>query len=526
MDETKVLGTLYIPRICFQKVSFLNHRLPAKRNYELMLRLSQYFTVDSLDASNLNTLDLSTFIKIDSENTLNSVDALKTDCYILSRYKKFLLEENIFDEATSSILETANSLGCQDEILTFLSGMLQEDDTYLYYYLGSQPFLIYTGCDVCYHILDVFAEQLSNALQRQYQVVEFFDLSKEDFTEAYRFVNKKYQAVIGVQSFMFSVKLIDDVTFLHDRIIGPKFNFLFDHPIRFRQHLEHTPKNLTIFSVDRDYATFAQQYYHVPALFFPPGGIINNLPEPSECKYDISFIGTNNNNACNIFDSLHKMERSKRFLVNRLWLILRRHPDYTAEKALTLALNFYHIKLDDNAFLALYFELRKYTFYISGYYRDKILKSLLDANLKVDVFGSSWRYSKLRSYPNFCWHENDLTTDECLQVWRDSKLSLNIMSWHKNSITERIINIMLQHSVCLTERNPYLEEHFINQQDLIYYDLLHLEQLPILVRELLNNSSMQKEIACSGYQKALAHHTWDCRAKELIEDILIKDTAN
>ena len=90
------------------------------------------------------------------------------------------------------------------------------------------------------------------------------------------------------------------------------------------------------------------------------------------------------------------------------------------------------------------------------------------------------------------------------------------MSWHKDGITERILNSMLQKAVMLTERNPYMEEHFKDGEEVVLYDLAHLEKLPELVVSLLESEKRRAAIAERGYQKALASHTWNCRAEELI----------
>ena len=61
------------------------------------------------------------------------------------------------------------------------------------------------------------------------------------------------------------------------------------------------------------------------------------------------------------------------------------------------------------------------------------------------------------------------------------------MTWHKDAITERILNAMLQKAAVLTERNPYMEEHFSDGKDVLLYDLDQLSALPELVRSALSD---------------------------------------
>lgn len=514
LDETLIQGMAYIPRTCFQKVSAPNRHLPAKQQYELILRLAEVFPVCLTDTA---PEEPSNYILYPISASVLDKAALQTDCYILARYKKLLLQEHLFDAAINSILQQAQQLRSHDYFITYLENMIKEQDDYKYFYQGSQPFLIYTGYTLCYNILSVFAYALGAALQQMGFLVEYFDLSQEDFTAASRFAGHSYQAIIGMQTYMFSVRLQNN-DLLHDKIDGPKFNFLFDHPVWFQQHLMSTPENLTILTLDRNYQTFLQRYYSVKAYFLPPGGIAKPFVEP-ERFYDVTFIGSYLNNSQDVFVKLRLLDRPMRFLVNRYLLITRKNPHLPAEKALALALEYYGCQLDDDEFLALFRNLRTFVLYITYYYRYLILKKLVDSGIRVDVFGHTWKNCPLRANPNLVWHEADLSTDECLDVWQHSKLALNIMAWHKNAITERIVNSMLQKAVVLTERNPYLEEQFEDNVDIAFYDLAHIDRLPAMVKALLDQPQKRQSIAQSGYEKALAHHTWNCRAKELLECI-------
>ena len=520
LDETLIEGDIYVSQDCFSNISTLNRRLPAKQLYELVLRLAEEFPVYS---TGYPPQPATSFQLFSSEEMPPAINGIKADCYIAARYKKILLEQHLFDPAIESIIEQASVNGCRDEILSYLSGMLQEDSAYQYMYLGSQPFLIYTGAAICYNILNVFAEELGNALRGQGYPVEYFDLSTEDFTEAFRFIGKKYQAVIGFQSYMFSVRLNDNNIFLHDKITGPKYNFVFDHPALFKQHLKKVPQHLTIFTPDRNYAAFAREHYPVHARFFPPAGIYSPYTEKNTRDYDLVFIGSYCELSQEMKQCLNSLDRPKRFFVNRLWLIMRKSPSLTFEEILAHTLRHYQITATENEFLEWLYELQNYFLFMVFYFRKKILKTLIDSGIQVNVFGRSWQYCPLRKHPNFIWHNKDLTTKECLSVWQRTKISLNIMSWHKDAITERILNSMLQGCAVVTEENPYMKEAFLPNREVVLYQLSHLDALPRLITSLLRNPDKLRSISKQGYEKARQNHTWNCRAKELLA-IVEEDT--
>lgn len=520
LDETLTIGTVYIPYSCFQKTSALNRRLPAKQIYELLLRLALIFPVL---LSSQAPDDADACLVLDSQENAQNEAGLQTDCYIAARYKKILLEQNLFDMAAESILTLADRLGCQGRIISFLEDMLKEQNAYCYFLQGSQPFLIYLGDNACYNILTTFACSLGSALQRKGYCVEYFDTSKEEIAAVTKYAGRHFQAVIGMQSFMFSVRLTDE-SFVNDQIHGPKYNFIFDHPVWLPNHLKETPKNLTVFTLDRNYAAYAKQYYALNARFLPPGGIVKQ-PAMQERVYDVAFIGSYLNNAHDVFRQLKSFDRPMRLLINRLWTNMRRHPELPAEDSLSLALQYYGKVLSDTEFMALFHDLRTFILYISYRYRYRLIETLVHAGIKIDVFGASWEFCPLRENPNLIWHKDDLSTDECLSVWQQSKIALNIMSWHKDAITERILNSMLQKAAVLTERNPYLETQFQNGKDILFYQLSHLDALAGLIHSWLSSPGKLAEIGERGYQKALQCHTWDCRAAELLQ-IAQQDSAS
>jgi len=137
------------------------------------------------------------------------------------------------------------------------------------------------------------------------------------------------------------VKLNNGMGFLHDKISGPKYNFLFDHPSRFENHLKDVPKQLTLLTVDRNYAAYARKTYPVDAIFFPPGGIRTSF-EPQERIYDVTFIGSYFDNFSFVLELFSEFDRKERFLANRFWLIMKKNPSLPAERALSLALDHYH----------------------------------------------------------------------------------------------------------------------------------------------------------------------------------------
>lgn len=101
-----------------------------------------------------------------------------------------------------------------------------------------------------------------------------------------------------------------------------------------------------------------------------------------------------------------------------------------------------------------------------------------------------------------------------------SKLSLNIMSWHKGGFTERMANIMLAGAVLVTDDTTYLMGKYTDE-DLLTFSLEEREKLPDKIKYLFDHEEYRKIIAQNGKQKTLLLNTWDKRAEQFL-DILDK----
>ena len=90
------------------------------------------------------------------------------------------------------------------------------------------------------------------------------------------------------------------------------------------------------------------------------------------------------------------------------------------------------------------------------------------------------------------------------------------MSWHKDGFTERVANIMLARTVLLTDRTRYLEENYVDGEELLLFSLDELEKLPGIITDALRRNDRLEQIAEKGYQKTLHEHTWKRETEKLL----------
>ena len=149
---------------------------------------------------------------------------------------------------------------------------------------------------------------------------------------------------------------------------------------------------------------------------------------------------------------------------------------------------------------------------IRNYYRKKIVNIITASGIRLHVFGSTW--SAFGEKENLCIHP-DISVEESLEVFSRAKISLNIMSWHKDGFTERMANAMLNKALCLTEDSPYIRE---NLSDCIAtYRLDALEELPALINSYLNDDELLSKTVSTAFIKASKNYTWTVLANRLIE---------
>ena len=517
LDEKLCVGALAVPRSWIFQAGGRNYRLKAKQKYELLLRIASehgFALEDYWDNSGHLEGDYVVLEDNIDEVAENATEAIKTDCYLIGKYSAILQQSGFFEAAVSTVLEQAKKLQIEEEIIGYLEEMLCHGREYDLLEEAVAPVLIYKGTEVCNNILNVFAEQLGEVLEKKGWRVEFFNGQKDPLEKLVGYMGRHFKAIIGIQTYLFGVKLADEVTYLHQQMRGPKFHLILDHPIWLKQQLTHDYTDFYVLTHDRNYMHFVQNYYKKNAIHFPIPGIENkNLP--CEKLYDFSFVGSIGNYKEQLH-TIRQMDKQDRYLANHMLLVMRKNTHLSAEQAFEQAYNGVFGMNEKKERLDAFYRIRSVIYLIMDYYRYQILKTILDSGIKLDVFGDFWKDSLVGDHPNLICHPS-VSVEESLAIFAQSKLSLNVMSWHKDGYTERIANIMLGKAVLVTDETTYLMEQYQNEKELVMFSLDKLEELPKQIKQILDDELLQKQIAEAGYQKTKEQHTWEKRAEDLID---------
>ena len=294
--------------------------------------------------------------------------------------------------------------------------------------------------------------------------------------------------------------------------------YLMDHPMIHYDRLMNQYPDIFVLSPDRDHVRFLDQFMkHIYAeAFLPHGGCKSGESIPyTDRRYDITFMGSYSRPEDNYkkFDRYPpKMAALMRDTAQRML----NTPDMTIENALLQSLKAEGILPKEEEFVQTLSEFREVDRYVRSYFRDQVIRVLVDNGITVDVFGDGWErfitdHEKcLRIHPAVGYEKS-------LNIVSDSKISLNIMPWFKDGSHDRVFSAMLCGAVCLTDSSRYLNEELREEENVFFYSLRGLKYLPMKVRRILRDTEESAKIAENGRQLAMQRHTWDSRAEEVME---------
>lgn len=426
--------------------------------------------------------------------------------FVIAMCQNELRENGIFDEVISRRLQEANSYGVGDLFALQMESYLKTNKF-------KKPILILNGVSECQGALDSFALRFGEALRREGAGVIFAtgDGAAEDINDL---LLKPLSAVVGFQSMLFG-KELSGGGYFGNAIRAPKFQFLFDHPIYLTKELEKEVANVYVLSQDETYAVYVnEKLKHVAGAYhFPPAGIEMVYDVPKKKTMDLSFIGTyyDYRNQLDMMDTLPKNYRE---ISNRFYERQKAHPNERAEEALQVVLDDMGFETTEDEFVKCLFAMGHAVRALMYYYREKVVETLLNGGVTVDVYSDSWKSAPFATHENLRIHDA-VDFEDSLRVMAQSKMSLNVMSWHKGGMTERLNNAMLNKSLCVTDQTTYIKREFSNE--MLQFDLEDFSDLPKRVKTLLEDDAAREEMVRRAYEKAIATQTWECRAKEFLQ---------
>lgn len=376
--------------------------------------------------------------------------------------------------------------------------------------------LFYGTDNICYGTLNFFTSKIEEALQKY--GVDTEKIFKLDET----ILTRHYDAFIGFNTTLPSIQMPDG-SYVMDFYECPFFNIIVDPPYYHNNALNSHMNNLHCIFLDKGHVDYCNQYYS-PCKSVEMGyllGPIGNEVPYRERKIDVLFTGglyDFENIKDQYLDELTSVELRKLFL----YLIEcgKRYPEKTTVESVRTWIDHYNYEISSGDFNLIMGTIGlKAEYYLRGYYREQIVRTLLREGVKIHIAGSGWEKLAVEEmYKDNLVLMGSLDMQQTGDITSDSKILINVMPWFKDGIHDRILTAMHNGTVCVSDSSSYIDSRFENMENIVLYDLKQIDEVPNKVKWLLNNIDQAEKIAQAGKRKVSLEYTWD----RLVLDDIIK----
>ncbi len=486
-----------------------NGSIDCGEDYELALRICDY------------SLGLEVVFNDENADIPVYQEDYYTDAYIVSKYAAKLQKQGLFDLVFQKKYNESIDYGIKDYFVSNMETFMSKGTEYEKIDEVTRPVLVFSEKGSCNGALHHFAKEFANALRECGQNVYIYTVEADEQSRNIDEIMKaitmhSYRAAVEFQAGIFTAQLASG-ELVGNVLKCPKFMYEFDHPLYISWHFMLPIKDYYVLSQDEIYAEYVREHFpNVKCAWHMPlaGEQMKALPK----EYDLTFVAAYNNYR-NCLSAIREMQAEDRKIALAMLRILKNNPDLTAEAALTAALEKLSISVcDKRAFTVMLHRMREVVHTVTFYYREKVVHTLVLSGIKIHVFSDTWKKCPFADNSYLVIH-SDVPYEEGIRIIAQSRVTLNVMSWHKGGMTERVANAMLNKAVCVTDKTSYIERHFADGRDIVMFALSNIELLPARIKELL---SMEGRLRCSdiaeaAYKKALASHTWSEVAKAFME---------
>lgn len=387
------------------------------------------------------------------------------------------------------------------DVFMRMFGRLTSDPKYFNRLLrNTAPIYMIAGDDLCYGLLNHFSNELTRIFIKKGQAVMTTDGRYAPFASLNEIKDIPVKAFTGFQA----GALFKD---FFQRIETPKFQFWFDDPAFFNDLFQNLNDTSYMLCQDGNHADFLKRRYGIAHAYqLAPGAEAAPVPDFSGRELDIIFIGT--------FKNPPQLETDD-LIANELYEYMCSHTYMTYEQSFDAVIEANGLQLEHEAYINILYCYAPVYRLVQSKYRMKVIEAIVNSGLKLHVYGDSWYEYSGSGQENLIIHPS-LSQEELPAEMRRAKINLNIMSWHKAGMTERVIYSMLAGSVCLSDQTSYLQSDVMREL-VPQYDLDHLDELPDIIRSLLGDNKRREDIAKRAYDHAMKHDTWESRADVLLE---------
>lgn len=390
--------------------------------------------------------------------------------------------------------------------------------------MDKKRLIFFTGV---YDTLDIFTFELEREFRQMGYETMLFDSGDTEgsLSRLAGFLQGAVKAVITFNNLGYNMELVPGKN-IWDELGICCVNILMDHPFCYKAALDASPRFAAALCTDRNHMRYVQRFYpQIPVTgFLPHAGIDRGTPAKriADRRIDVLYAGgLSRKFAQNVYPDFSRYtEFDAREIAEEAYKSLIADPGQTTEEAIEGVLAEKGIRLPEEALCGLIADLHYVDLLATSWYRELVIKTLVEAGISVHLYGYGWEDCDWISSPNLTYGGR-VSAEEIVGKMQDAKIVLSTMTWFKDGTHDRVFNGMLAGAVAVTDSSVYMREEFGREDAaLVMFELTELAGLPERIRALLADPDRMQRIADQGRICAMEKYTWRERARELEEDLL------
>lgn len=380
-----------------------------------------------------------------------------------------------------------------------------------------EKIIVFSSREICYQSSSFFANQMADAFENlgfDVQVCEFDEHDDLDavFQPLY---GQKYRLLLDFNSTITRM-VEEDGTPVLDKLDGPFFDYILDHPLFHYNCLNADLKNLNGIFLDEAQEAYVKRYYpRVKKTLTMPLGATEAVTGGKKTETDtVLFMGTYDR-PDKIYEMVELSPEPLRSYMKELIEMRIEDPILPMEAGFGQLLKAHGEELPDDKFALFMNAMYSVDAYIRDYFRKAALDELLKKKIPVQLVGEGWEKYQT-PYERYRTIEKPVTFDLSFEKIAREQIMLDVSPIFNRGVHDRAIAGMANRTVVLTDSNPYRCAHFKNRKDMMFYSLAKIDSLSEAAGELMENEKLRSEIRENAYQTFCAGHTWRARAKEIL----------
>ncbi|MCI8490150.1 MAG: glycosyltransferase [Lachnospiraceae bacterium] len=313
-----------------------------------------------------------------------------------------------------------------------------------------------------------------------------------------------------------------DITFVCNAILTKPLGqayymtYLADHPAFHKERLKGLNDRSIVFVCDRRHKSYMERYCpnikYVEYIPLSGEAVKRHIPYRERTR-DIVFTGSYKKPE-EAYHEIFTCDPACHEMLRYMADSIIENPQQDLEMCLQNCLDYFGLEVSRQEFDSYMEGFRVVDAYARIFYRDKMIRCLVESGLQVHVFGNGWEAFEGNGKENLIVEAGDYYIAR--KAVADSKISINIMPWFKDGFQERIAAAMLSGAVAVTDESRYIRENFTDGKEMVFYSLQKLEELPGKIEWLLKHPDCAEEIALTGKVRAQKEMTWQHRTFEMI----------